>query len=67
MNTALKSVSPNNSKYLVSHLLNCIFYPMKVTNDEYNSWKNNKDEEIEQQQNMDALKKKKKKNKDKEK
>jgi len=43
MNTALKSVSSNNSKYLVSHFLNCIFYPMKVTNDEYNSWKNSKD------------------------
>jgi len=33
MNTALKSISSTNSKYLVCHLLNCIFYPSKVTSE----------------------------------
>ncbi len=45
MNTALKSVSSTNCKFLVSHLLNCIFYPSKVTHEEYSSWKGSKDDE----------------------
>lgn len=27
MNTAIKTVSQSQFKYIVSHLLNCIFYP----------------------------------------
>lgn len=42
INTALKSVSQSNLKYLVAHLFNCIFFPSKVSSDEYISWKNSK-------------------------
>jgi hypothetical protein len=66
LNAGLKAVSANNCKFFVAHFLNCLFYPSKVTSEEYTCWKGSKEEETEQQQSNDGVKRRKKKNKEKE-
>ena len=50
----------------MAHFLNCMFYPSKVTSEEYTFWKGTKEEETDQQQSNDGVKRRKKKNKEKE-